>query len=361
MNAVKTVQTERARPVRSALADWLPSLVARVPASVYAKLLAAFLVIVLLLIAVGAAGLQALSEDNRRAEQLVALQRKIVAYRQLQNDTSAQLLNVSSGLLSPDAQTLDSTQRQLSQFGYDLDRLQFVSQDEVALFAQIQPDYKDFIQTLTQTIELIRAGQVADGQQLERTKAIPLANRLERSTNELVNRAEAEMVAQTDQNRDAYTASIWVVVGFAMGSIALALLLGYALSWSLVSPVRRMDTRFNEIAAGDFSQRVVVSNRDELGSLAANLNRMSDELGRLYAEIQEKTHQLEIASRHKSAFLANMSHELRTPLNAINGFSEVLLERFFGELNPKQEEYLGDILASGRHLLSLINDILDLS
>jgi signal transduction histidine kinase len=82
---------------------------------------------------------------------------------------------------------------------------------------------------------------------------------------------------------------------------------------------------------------------------------------RLFRELQEKTRQLEIANKHKSEFLANMSHELRTPLNAIIGFSEVLQERMFGELNDKQDEYVRDIHESGRHLLSLINDILDLS
>jgi signal transduction histidine kinase len=82
---------------------------------------------------------------------------------------------------------------------------------------------------------------------------------------------------------------------------------------------------------------------------------------RLFREIEEKSRQIEAANRHKSEFLANMSHELRTPLNAIIGFSEVLGERMFGELNEKQAEYTDDILSSGRHLLSLINEILDLS
>jgi GAF domain-containing protein len=82
---------------------------------------------------------------------------------------------------------------------------------------------------------------------------------------------------------------------------------------------------------------------------------------RLFREIEEKSREIEAANRHKSEFLANMSHELRTPLNAIIGFSEVLGERMFGELNQKQAEYTEDILSSGRHLLSLINEILDLS
>ena len=82
---------------------------------------------------------------------------------------------------------------------------------------------------------------------------------------------------------------------------------------------------------------------------------------RLFQEIQEKSRQIEVANRHKSEFLSAMSHELRTPLNAIIGFSEALKARFFGELNAKQAEYVDDIHASGHHLLSLINDILDLS
>jgi signal transduction histidine kinase len=82
---------------------------------------------------------------------------------------------------------------------------------------------------------------------------------------------------------------------------------------------------------------------------------------RLFKEIQQKSAQLEVANRHKSEFLANMSHELRTPLNAIIGFSDVLLQRMFGELNEQQADYLDDIRSSGTHLLTLINDILDLS
>ena len=81
----------------------------------------------------------------------------------------------------------------------------------------------------------------------------------------------------------------------------------------------------------------------------------------LFRELETKSAELQVVSQHKSDFLASMSHELRTPLNAVIGFSEVLLERMFGELNDRQDEYLRDILSSGKHLLQLLNDILDLS
>jgi signal transduction histidine kinase len=85
------------------------------------------------------------------------------------------------------------------------------------------------------------------------------------------------------------------------------------------------------------------------------------ENARLLSDLQTRTRELEVASQHKSDFLATMSHELRTPLNAIIGFSDALLQGLFGATNEKQTEYLRDIRASGEHLLSLINDILDLS
>jgi signal transduction histidine kinase len=107
---------------------------------------------------------------------------------------------------------------------------------------------------------------------------------------------------------------------------------------------------------GDFPSDTI-----ELLGTFATQSALAIQNARLFREIADKSHQLEVASQHKSEFLANMSHELRTPLNAIIGFSEVLTERMFGDLNEKQEEYLKDIYASGTHLLSLINDILDLS
>ena len=108
--------------------------------------------------------------------------------------------------------------------------------------------------------------------------------------------------------------------------------------------------------AGEFAPQVI-----DLLKTFATQSALAIQNARLYREIELKSRQLEIASHHKSEFLANMSHELRTPLNAIIGFSEVLSERMFGEINEKQAEYIGDILQSGQHLLSLINDILDLS
>lgn len=334
------------------MTEWLPRLVARVPTPVHTKLLFAFLTIVVLLITVGLVGLQVLSGVNRRTEEAVKLQRKIAAYRQLQHGTAAQLYSVTSALLVPEESTLAGTLRQLNQFGYDLDRLEFVAKDEAELLDQVRKDYDQFIQIVTRVVALIRAGKAGEGRELQRAQASPLAERLERLTNQLVNRAAADVVASIERSHVAYLISRWVVIGFAVGSIGLALILGYAFSWSLIGPVKEIDSRLKEIASGDFSQHVTVPNRDELGNLAANLNRMNDELGQLYQEI-------ETANRHKSDFLASMSHEFRTPLNAIIGYGRLIQRATEGQIDRLQRENLQDLLNNAERLLNLIDSLLD--
>jgi signal transduction histidine kinase len=329
-------------------------LVSRVPARVQIKLLAAFLAIAMLLIMVGAAGLQALGGVHQRAEELIKLQRKIEAYRLVQHDTTTQLYSVASALLSADDRALSSTLRQLNQFGYDVDRLQFVAKDEVELLGRFRQDYDRFIAVVTRVMDLIRAGRGAEARDLQAAQATPLADRLERLTNQLVNKAEADMVAAIEASTQAHANAQLVVIAFALASIALALGLGYVISWSVVGPVKEIEARLEQLSAGNFTQRVHVANRDELGSLAANVNKMCEELGRMYQQI-------EAASQHKSQFLANMSHELRTPLNAIIGYSEIVREEIE---EVGQHQFIPDlknIEHSGRHLLGLINEVLDLS
>ncbi|TAN43469.1 MAG: HAMP domain-containing protein [Nitrospirae bacterium] len=333
---------------------WLPRLVARAPFTVHTKLIGAFFVIVALLIIFGIVVLQVLGGVNRRSEDVAKLRRKVAAYRQLQHNTTTQLYSITSALLSPEDRMLESALRQLHEFRYDLERLQFVTKDEEELYAKIGKEHEQLVGVITEIVELTRKREFVKARELRMSRTTPLADSLERLTNEMVNRAEAAMETKIDESNHAYVTSRWVVIGFAVGSIGLAVLLGYAVSSSLMGPVMLMDERLRQIASGDFSKSVEVPNRDELGTLADNLNRMNTELRNLYQ-------QLEAASRHKSEFLASASHELRTPLNAIIGFSGILKKRMFGELNEKQAEYVEDIYTSGNHLLSLINDLLDLA
>ena len=168
--------------------------------------------------------------------------------------------------------------------------------------------------------------------------------------------------------------------------LALAVLASALLARRMVQPITRIASGARRIGEGALDERIELATGDELQSLAEEFNQMAAQLRDLYADLErrvedrtrdlsaaleqnasllrqleERGRALEAASRHKSEFLATMSHELRTPLNAIIGFSEVLRERMFGELNERQAEYLEDIHTSGRHLLALIDDTLDLA
>ena len=166
-----------------------------------------------------------------------------------------------------------------------------------------------------------------------------------------------------------------LLVVFLVAAVVTSVLLAR----NLARPIESIQVAAARIGSGSLDHRIEVSSRDELGALAEEFNRMALRLQESYAGLElqveertreltsalarldEKSRELEAASHHKSEFLANMSHELRTPLNAISGFSQVLRKRLYGEINDKQADYLDEILASSRDLLSLIDDVLDLS
>ncbi len=354
--------------------DPLVRAVGRIPATVHAKLLVAFVGTVVLMVVVMVLGLRVLGDSNDRVDRLGGLQLRTTVFRELQTD-SAQLRGllalraggsdvsawVSGTSSAAPKEVLTAVDRTiattLARIGPATNQAHFgfvPSVDESTALEQIQQDYTQLSDVMSKITAFDEAGQATEAFRLAGDSAEPLVFHLDGLTTGLLSSTLAQTNDLITENRRAFDDSQRLFIAVAAASVVLALLLGYILSWSLVGPIRRMETRLAGIAAGDFAGRVEVPNRDELGSLAANINAMNDELGRLYAE-------LEAASRHKSEFLANMSHELRTPLNAIIGFSQVLREQMFGELNEKQAEYLDDILSSGQHLLNLINDILDLS
>jgi len=341
--------------------------VARVPVKVRTKLLVAILSIAALLVVVALLGLGVLGQANVRAERLGALQVRVAGYEQLEADAAVlrQELAICAGnadyqtwlhrgrpSAGPSPTCLRSIQQPVASVLALLGTATQVgfrpTSGEAARLDRIKTDYRRVKALVARIVGLKVASDALHA------RAEQLAVDLEVAARGLAQSTTDRTRALIAENQRSYSGSRNLFVGVTAGAVGLALVLGLLLSWSLIGPIQRIGGRLAGIASGDFSHRVDVSNRDELGGLAANVNRMNDELARLYRE-------LETASKHKSDFLANMSHELRTPLNAIIGFSQVLREKLFGPLNDKQEEYVGDILSSSDHLLALINDILDLS
>jgi signal transduction histidine kinase len=169
-------------------------------------------------------------------------------------------------------------------------------------------------------------------------------------------------------------AGILLLLGLALATVASLLL-----ARRMVRPIQALQQGAARIGAGSLDERITLRTGDELEALAQQFNETAARLQDSYASLegkvrerttdlaealralQEKTQQLEIASRHKSIFLANMSHELRTPMHAIIGCSEILLDPSLPVTEPERQQFLRDILASGRHLLGLINEVLDLT
>jgi signal transduction histidine kinase len=324
--------------------------VGRIPLSLRAKLLIGFGIVGVLLAIGYVLGFVALGQSNSRGTELRRLQQTAKSAQLIQGETSLLIQLVGQRRAGP--RSVSAAQSQ------DADILTLASQlnqdDQhsnipAALKATLNKFYDVWGTVVTGDLNshgsnVFPALHHAGG----------LAGQAEVEASDLATRTSARTDALVAANNRSFTSSRDLLIGVGAGSLALALALALLLSSSVVSPLRRTRTRLAAIAAGDFSKPVEVPNRDEIGGLAADVNSMSDELQRVHRE-------LETASKHKSDFLANMSHELRTPLNAVIGFSEVLHEQMFGELNERQLAYVDDIREAGQHQLSLINDVLDLA
>jgi signal transduction histidine kinase len=242
-------------------------------------------VLAALLIALGVIGLVVLGQSNARAERLVELQRRTAAYTDLRLETITQQYRLARAVAAPDPQNVDAAFRQIVLTDYRIDRLKFVDSEDSDLVAGVVRAQADFAGATTRTLDLLSADRTADAQRLQATEVSLLADRLALLTDDLVNRAQAEVAQSVSDTRDEYARSQLIVLAFAGASLVLALVLGLAIAVSIIGPLRAIGARVERIAEGDFTGQLRVENRDELGTLAANVDRMRDQLGHLYDQL----------------------------------------------------------------------------
>ena len=343
--------------------------VARIRASVHSKLLGAFLLIALLLIAMGAMSLQATGSVVRQTRLLEQARERVEAARQIEHALGLQMNFTKNALLVRDDATIESMFRENNRFQGTFDRLEAgAPADQRETIRSIRSAQDQVMATVARIAGLIRENKTEEAMALHLNEGYPLYREIETLVTRVVRNEEAEMGRLREGMEAVNRRAVRLVVGIAAVSIFLALVLGFVISWSFILPVRAADGFLGQVAKGEFGGSIDVPNRDEFGALAERMNHMSGELHRLYDDQRRAAHQLRLlnaelerASKAKSDFLASMSHELRTPMNAILGFTEMIRDDLYGEVPEAIREPVSDIHTCGKQLLGLINNVLDLS
>ena len=343
--------------------------VAGIKASVHAKLLAGYLLVTLLVIGMGAMSLQTISKMASQGQLLDEAHERVHWSQDIQHALAMQMNFTAMALLLRSEATVENILRENNRFNNTLARLEKAAQpEEVDLINRIRAAQGEALTTVADIANLVRDGKVEDAMQLQQNKQYPLYQRIEGFVTQLVERERNKMDRLRANVAAANRSTLILMAISAAALMLLALLLGFVISWSFILPVQKAHGFLSEVAKGNFAATINVPNRDEFGALADRMNHMSQELHRLYEsqhrasqELQRLNGQLQEASKAKSNFLANMSHELRTPMNAILGFVEMMLDDIYGEVPSHLKEPLTDVQTNGKHLLHLINDVLDLS
>jgi signal transduction histidine kinase len=329
------------------------------PAKVHTKLLVAFLATALLVVAVGLLGLRVLGQSNDRVERLGALQSRAFAYAKLQSDAShvrlLQAENVAGGfhtVNNPDTprpsrrgviavdQAVASAVARIGP-ATAADILGFVPPNEdMGILRRIGLKSRRLKAVMQRIVASDKRGTPLDDQLLLRYESQQLAIDLNQLATELTNATTAKTDALIAENASAYASSRNLFIGVAAGAIALALLLGFVLSWSLIGPIQRIDSRLAAIASGDFSGHVDVTNRDELGALAANVNRMNDELGRLYEQLESQAAELAGWNRTLEARVDEQVKELRASRTRVVLAADAERRRIERDLHDGAQQHL---------------------
>lgn len=343
--------------------------VARLRASVHAKLLGAFLLIAFLLIVLGAMSLQAIASVARHSRLLDQARERVDASRQIEHALGLQMTFTRNALLLRDDATIESMFRENNRFRDTFDRLEAAAPPAQRETIQRLRNTQDKVMaTVSRIAALIREDKADEAMAIHLNDGYPLYREIVTLVTQAVRNEEAGMGQLREGVEATYRRALLLTGGFAAASIVLALGLGFVISWSFILPVREAEGFLGRVAKGDFSATIDVPNRDEFGALARRMNEMSRELHELYDAQRRAAHQLrtlnaelERTSRAKSNFLASMSHELRTPMNAILGFTEMIRDGLYGEVPPEIQDPVSDIHTCGKQLLGLINNVLDLA
>jgi signal transduction histidine kinase len=343
--------------------------VAGIKSSVHVKLVTGFFIVILLFVAMGALSLQATNTVSQQSTLLEQAHKRVEWSRQIQHALALQMNFTAMALLLRDEVTVEKILRENNRFNNTLALIaEAAVPEEQQIIQRIRVAQEEALSAVADIANLLRDKKVDDAMNLQLGKGYPLYEKIAGLVDQVVAIEQAKMTGLRASVAAVTRRTQLLMVGFVASSIILALVLGFVISWSFILPVHEAYGFLNEVANGNFRASINVPNRDEFGVLGERMNRMSRQLGILYAdqrahtqELQRLNQELKDASKAKSAFLANMSHELRTPMNAILGFNEMILDDLYGEVPTHLRDPLADIQTNGKHLLKLINDVLDLS